>query len=568
MGCYKAQLTHYNRDISSASFERLSLVFLYFQQKNIDTGCQIAYNLNMLGLNKYFTGGSGENMTTKTLTGLGIEQVGNSIFLFYRHDNDGPQIIRLARSVDGFDFSQVKVLEEKYTPKSIKSGIKKALKPRLNFFDSGVLEIEGVIKISHGHLVIYHNLDWPENFQVGAAIIKNNKIIYRSDYPIWESSSTWEGKKVRFIGLAHLHGQIIAYWQINRHFEAVVYPSYKVRSPETAKSIKINVSRAPQNPIISPITDNIWESCQTFNPGVILLDNKFHFVYRAIGQDGVSRLGYAVSSDGLSLDDRLPFPVFTHKPSAQDRPSFDYYPSGGSWAGVEDPRLVRVGTEDVIYVTYTACDQGLRVGLTSISVDDFMHGRWNWQPPICISPPGQVNKNWVIFPEKIRGHYAILHAITPQIFIEYFDDLGFKTKKYITKSIDPQRVPPQSSAWDRRLRGAGAPPLKTDYGWLLFYHAMDYKVGCMLLDLDDPSKIICRSKAPILESAEFYENTGFKPGVIYVSGAVIQDGKIYLYYGSADSYVCAASADLDEFLKQLRYTEKPILNPAKIVLIK
>lgn len=503
------------------------------------------------------------------LTGLGVEQIGKSVFLFYKAEIDTPNIVRIAKSTDGFEFNLVKKVEEIYQPEKVSSKIAKLIKFRLGHFDAGEIVIEGVIKINQGNLVIYHHRDWPSGYQVGAAIVKNNKITFRSDTPLWESSSAWQNKKVEFIGLAYLNGQIIGYWGIDDNYlEAVIYPLFKNRSPEAAGNIKVNLKKETNNPIISPNPNNSWESSQTFNPGVILLDDKFHFLYRAIGDDGVSRLGYAVSFNGISIDNRLNFPVFEHITPQKKPLSFTNFPSGGSWSGAEDPRLVRVGNEDVLYATYTACDYGLRVGLTSISVNDFINGRWNWAPPICISPPNQTNKNWVIFPEKIRGHYAIMHAITPNIHIEYFDDLGFKGEKFITNSVNPQLVPPQNSSWDKRLRGAGAPPLKTPYGWLLFYHAMNYKVGVMLLDLEDPTKIICKSKSPVLESKEFYENTGFKPGIVYVSGAVITGGQIYVYYGGADNYVCVASANLNEFLKQLRYSETPVLEPAKIIRIK
>ncbi|MFA7301460.1 MAG: hypothetical protein WC069_04065 [Candidatus Shapirobacteria bacterium] len=511
----------------------------------------------------------GDNINKNNLlTGLGIEQVGKLIYLIFKSPTDSQNNIRLARSHNGFDFTFIKILKDNYIREKISPKIIKLIQPRIEYFDNGPLEIEGIIKISQGKLIIYHHYEWQVGYQVGTAIIKNNKIIFRGETPIWESSSTWANEKIKFIGLAFIDGQIIGYWEVNNQIQAVIYPSFKLRNPQTARNIKIGLKRSMYNPIILPNPENNWESEQTFNPGVILLDNKFHFLYRAIGKDGVSRLGYAVSENGFSIKSRLPYPVYTHDSNEKNKRTFGVFPSGGSWSGAEDPRLVRVANENIIYATYTACDQGLRIGLTSITVDDFMNGRWNWNPPIIISPPGQIHKNWVIFPEKIRGHYAILHAVTPNVMVEYFDDLGFKGEKNITQSTNPQLIPPQNSSWDRRIRGAGAPPLKTDYGWLLFYHAMDYKVGVMLLDLDDPTKIIYRSKAPVLESSEPYENSGFKPGIIYVSGAVIQDGRLYVYYGSSDSYVCVASANLDEFLRQLRYGEKPIFEPAKIIKIK
>ena len=320
--------------------------------------------------------------------------------------------------------------------------------------------------------------------------------------------------------------------------------------------------KSEQNPIISPRQENDWEAWQTFNPGVILLDGKIHFLYRAIGPDGISRLGYAVSSDGLTLDERLPYPVYEHKTKSGERVFSIYsYLSGGSFGGAEDPRLVRVDEEDVLYMTYTACDNGLRVGLTSIKVDDFQSKKWQWKPPVLISPPDEVHKNWLIFPEKINGRYAILHSIKPNIQIEYRDSLEFDNSDYISSFHGGG---PRKNCWDKWLRGAGAPPVKTKDGWLLFYHAMDndwskYKVGAMLLDLKDPTKILRRSKEPVLVPEKFYENDGYKPGVVYVSGAVVKDGNLLVYYGCSDSYVSVAYAPLEEFLEALKKEIEPKL---------
>jgi predicted GH43/DUF377 family glycosyl hydrolase len=84
-----------------------------------------------------------------------------------------------------------------------------------------------------------------------------------------------------------------------------------------------------------------------------------------------------------------------------------------------------------------------------------------------------------------------------------------------------------------------------------------YKVGAMLLDLNDPTKVLRRSRIPILEPNEFYENNGFKAGVVYASGAIIKGGNLIVYYGGADSYVCAASTNLKSFLNSLKKNSKP-----------
>jgi len=164
----------------------------------------------------------------------------------------------------------------------------------------------------------------------------------------------------------------------------------------------------------------------------------------------------------------------------------------------------------------------------------------------------------LIFPEKINGKYAILHSIKPNIQIEYVDSLDFGDDVYINSFYGGG---PRKGCWDKWLRGAGAPPLKTEAGWLLFYHAMDndwskYKVGAILLDLKDPTKIIYRSKEPVLVPEEVYENSGYKPGVVYVSGAVIKDGDLLVYYGCSDSYVGVAYAPLKDFLEALKKESK------------
>lgn len=336
--------------------------------------------------------------------------------------------------------------------------------------------------------------------------------------------------------------------------------SRKVR--KSKKKLPLVFDKHISNPILMPRTDYWWEAWQVFNPGAVLIDNKVHFLYRSIGEDGISRFGYADSEDGIDIRHRLSYPVYEHRLSV-GKSKFFHNPSGGSWGGCEDPRLVSVDGDPNIYITYTACDGGLRMALTSINVDDFKQGKWNWSDPQFMSAPGCVNKNWVIFPEKINGKYAILHSISPKILVDYRDSLDFNNGKFIHSHYANDES--RKECWDGWVRGVGAPPVKTDLGWLLFYHAMDhndpnkYKVGVMVLDLKDPTKILYRSKYPVLEPDEDYENNGFKSGVVYLSGAVVKDDTLFVYYGGADSYVCVAYAKLDEFLNEIKKDLKPKL---------
>lgn len=327
------------------------------------------------------------------------------------------------------------------------------------------------------------------------------------------------------------------------------------------KTKKIVILDRPKiNPIISPREENSWEAWQTFNPGVILLDNKIYFLYRAIGSDGISRLGYAVSDNGFTINERLDYPVYQHQLRHYSFNIYSYL-SGGGWGGCEDPRLTLIG--DIIYMLYVALDQGLpQLVLTSIKKEDFLKRDWKWNKPKNISPPGVIIKSGCLFPEKIKGKYVILYRIFPDIWFDFVDDLDFKNGKYLNGK---PYIKIQKNSWDSRKIGSGAPPIKTEYGWLLIYYGVDerdaskYKMGAMILDLDDPTKVIYRSRQPILEPDEWYENEGHKAGIIYPCGAVVKDENLLIYYGGADSYVCVAYANLEEFLQALAKEIKPIL---------
>jgi predicted GH43/DUF377 family glycosyl hydrolase len=336
-----------------------------------------------------------------------------------------------------------------------------------------------------------------------------------------------------------------------------------LRSKRRHKEKPFTLHRAHGNPLLSPQDQDNWEACGVFNPAAYKDDDDIvHLLYRAIGTDGVSRLGYARSSDGITIDDRGSYAVFAiENPRHIGREGRHYnpvmYPSGGSWGGCEDPRLVKI--EDKLYLTFNAFDgwDFIRIAFSSIDEKDFLAGRWNWKKTQLISPEGEINKNWVLFPEKIDGKFAILHSISPHVQIDYIDRLedlaqGKKKIKSIFKRED-------RASWDTWLRGAGCPPIKTDKGWLVLYHAIEkhegdrYKIGAFLLDLADPSKVIAKSPGPLLSPDCWYENDD-KPGVVYVCGAVIRNGALFVYYGGGDRHTCVAQAPLVDVLNWLEYT--------------
>ena len=149
-----------------------------------------------------------------------------------------------------------------------------------------------------------------------------------------------------------------------------------------------------------------------------------------------------------------------------------------------------------------------------------------------------------------------MHSISPRIQIDYIDDINeLRHGLKVIKSEFGARVP--RAEWDTWPRGVGAPPVKTDDGWLVFYHATDkhephkYKLGVMLLDLQNPEKILARATQPVLTPDIWYENDS-KPGVVYVCGAVIVDGNLYVYYGGGDRHVCVAHMPVQKLLNWLK----------------
>ena len=352
----------------------------------------------------------------------------------------------------------------------------------------------------------------------------------------------------------------------------------KVVKKITKKITALNLERLKKNPIIEPEDHSYWESKATFNPSAIIHDGKVHIVYRAIGDSDNSVLGYAGSNDGFTISDRFQTPIFFHfiKQNRNSLLPITFYSSGGGCGGgCEDPRLTLIG--DTVYMLYIAFDgwNSIRVALTSISLDDFIAKHWNWKNPVFISPPGEMRKKWVLFPEKISGpatggkkKYAIIHSISPEILIDYFDSLDELDGNNFIHSI-----PLEGPIWEKRdplVRGPGPSPIKTKYGWLILYHKMEkhdshrYKLWAMITDINNPTKILYNSKSPILEPDEWYENEGYKSGVIYSCGAVVKDGQLFVYYGGADKVSCVATANLDKFLNELVHTSVTVMKKDKL----
>ena len=310
-------------------------------------------------------------------------------------------------------------------------------------------------------------------------------------------------------------------------------------------SEKSPVKRFPGNPIISPRPGFLWESGGTLNPAAIDLGDKTHILYRAVSADNISTIGYAVSSDGLSIDERLDKPIYF------PRAGFERKDQGGGY-GCEDPRAMTIGER--VYMTYTGYDGSTpRVAVSSIGTTDFLKRNWSaWSSPEAITPPGVDDKDAAILPEPVKGGYLVFHRVHESVCADYVGSLDF-TEEKVTQCIEI--LSPRRGMWDGGKVGISAPPVKTRDGWLLLYHGVSwsttYRVGAVLLDLADPTIVIARTAVPLFEPEAEYERKGIVPNVVFPCGLVVRGGTAFIYYGAADSVIGVATVKMAALLRMM-----------------
>jgi len=264
------------------------------------------------------------------------------------------------------------------------------------------------------------------------------------------------------------------------------------------------------------------------DPQVTLKDTR-GIVYR--GQDYLSTMSHirlARSKDGIHF-------------TVDDKP-FIYPTSAAEKYGVEDARITFI--EGKYYINYSA-----------VSVDSWATALAGTQDFVNLDKKGLIfhpeNKDVAIFPEKVKGKYIALHRPNNSGFgrasiwyAESPDLLHWGNYKCIVR--------PRDIAGESQKIGGGAPPLKTEQGWLIIYHGKGddslYSLYCLLLDLEEPAKVIKRAANPLLVPTEPYEKEGFFGNVVFSNGLVEKDGKVYIYYGAADETSCLAITDVETLL--------------------
>ena len=314
------------------------------------------------------------------------------------------------------------------------------------------------------------------------------------------------------------------------------------------------IHRHTANPLLTP-KDVPYGPAMVFNAGVTKFQGKYVMVFRndygnaeneTIEPHSTTNLGLAYSDDGISWKVQ-PAPCWTWNDEEVIR--------------VYDPRLTVI--DGRCYMCFAVdTKHGLRGGIAV--TEDFEHFE-----VLSLSLPD--NRNMVLFPEKIGGKYVRLERPFPVYSrggIDRFDmwmsdspDLLYWGNSCLVLGVE--HVP-----FANDKVGPGAPPVKTDKGWLTTFHAVDldrsrgkngwedawkkrYTAGIMLLDLDNPSRIIGMSKSPLLAPEASYETDGgFRNHVIFPGGMILEpSGEVKIYYGAADTVECLATAHVDDLVR-------------------
>jgi beta-1,4-mannooligosaccharide/beta-1,4-mannosyl-N-acetylglucosamine phosphorylase len=311
------------------------------------------------------------------------------------------------------------------------------------------------------------------------------------------------------------------------------------------------IHRHPENPILTP-EQVPYGPALVFNAGVCKFNGKYVMVFRndyGDAETGVvlphhtTNLGIAFSDDGIHFD-------------VQPEPCWHWHDE--EVIRVYDPRLTVI--DGRCYMCFAVDTQhGVRGGIAV--TDDFR----NFEV-LSLSIPD--NRNMVLFPERVNGKFVRLErpfTVYSRGGADRFDmwmsdspDLKYWGNSNLVLGVE--QVP-----FANDKIGPAAPPIRTKHGWLTMFHAVDldttrgkngwepswkkrYSAGIMLLDLEQPHKVIGMSKSPLLApEAEYEVSGGFRDHVIFPGGMILEDsGEVKIYYGSADAVECLATANVDD----------------------
>jgi beta-1,4-mannooligosaccharide/beta-1,4-mannosyl-N-acetylglucosamine phosphorylase len=273
-----------------------------------------------------------------------------------------------------------------------------------------------------------------------------------------------------------------------------------------------------------------------FNAGAIKIDSETLLLVRCEDMRGFSHLTVARSADGFTNWKIDPAPTFEAEHESHEERF-----------GVEDPRIIWLEEQKQYAITYTSFGGGGPVVSLAITKNFKTFARLG-----VLLPPE--DKDACLFPQRFKGRFALIHRPIVRgeahMWISFSPDLKHWGDHRIL-------IMARSAYWDGQRVGLGCQPIKTEAGWLIFYHGVRgtaagaiYRIGLALLDLNEPWKVLRRSDEWILGPQAPYERVGDVGDVVFPTGAVVDEktGELRLYYGAADYCVAVATAKLDDVL--------------------
>lgn len=329
-----------------------------------------------------------------------------------------------------------------------------------------------------------------------------------------------------------------------------------------------------------------------FNPGAAAFDDEVVLMIRVVEQPQQSRDGYEPSprytpQDGFAIDwldeedleyydprvfharstgfKRLRFISYLKVVRSRDGKTIDSLDGPTLLPetpyeeyGIEDPRITKIG--QTYYITYVAVSRhGVNTSL--MSTTDFAHFKRHG----IIFPPE--NKDVLLFPEKIAGDYMAMHRPVASIRFRPPEMWLARSPDLIHWGGHEQLLGAENTFENSRL-GGGTPPVRTERGWLTLYHGSQrregdpgpgiYSAGGLLLDLQNPKRILAQTPGAIMTPEEPFETTGFVRDVVFPTATVERDGLLYVYYGAADENTGVVGFELDALMQRFEKRADPV----------
>ena len=307
--------------------------------------------------------------------------------------------------------------------------------------------------------------------------------------------------------------------------------------PDLLRQKKANelFKRYQGNPILTP-KDWPYPANAVMNPAAIKLNTETLLLVRVEDMRGFSHLTVARSSDGFTNWEIDPAPTLEADQSSREE----------RW-GLEDPRVIWLEEQKQFAITYTSFSEGGPVVSLAITKNFRTFARLG-----ALLPPE--DKDACLFPCRFRGRFALIHRPIVRgeahMWISFSPDLKHWGDHRLLIRTRP-------AYWDCHRVGLACQPIETPHGWMVFYHGVRitssggiYRLGLVLLDLEEPWKVLRRSDEWILGPRETYERVGDVSGVIFPTGATVhkETNQFNLYYGAADCTIAVATAGLSDVI--------------------